>query len=134
MQISRISIRNSAYPDLLREIYDPPQYLYVRGDLPKDSLVAIVGTRKASDYGLKATYQITSGLAKVGAVIVSGLALGIDAMAHRAALDAGGKTVAVLACGLDGIYPASNRHLADEILETGGALVSEYPPGTPPLK
>src|SRR5262249_19620451 len=73
-------------------------------------------------------------LAKSGAVIVSGLALGIDAMAHRAALDAGAKTVAVLACGLDQIYPSSNRGLAAEILETGGALISEYEPGTPPLK
>jgi DNA processing protein len=97
-------------------------------------MVAVVGTRKASDYGLKATYQITSGLAKSGAIIVSGLALGIDAMAHRAALDAGGKTVAVLACGLDEVYPTSNRALAEEILESGGALVSEYEPGTPPLK
>jgi DNA processing protein len=134
MQISRISIQNTAYPDQLRQIDNPPKYLYIRGTLPKDSLVAIVGTRKATNYGLKATYQITSGLAKTGAVIVSGLALGIDAIAHRAALDAGGKTVAVLACGLDQIYPASNHDLAEEILETGGALVSEYEPGTPPLK
>jgi DNA processing protein len=134
MQISRFSQQNTAYPDMLRQIFDPPKVLYVRGTLPKESMVAVVGTRKATDYGLKATYQITSGLAKAGAIIVSGLALGIDAMAHRAALDAGGKTVAVLACGLDEIYPSSNRHLADEILETGGALVSEYEPGSPPLK
>jgi DNA processing protein len=134
MQISKFSIRNTAYPDQLRRIFNPPQHLYVRGTLPKDSLVAIVGTRKATDYGLKATYQISSGLAKTGAVIVSGLALGIDAMAHRAALDAGGRTVAVLASGLDQIYPSSNRALAEQILDTGGALVSEYEPGTPPLK
>jgi DNA processing protein len=134
MQIAKFSKRNTAYPDMLREIASPPEWLYVRGVLPKHSMVAVVGTRKCSDYGLKATYQISSGLAKAGAVIVSGLALGIDAMAHRAALDAGGKTVAVLACGLDEIYPSSNRGLAEEILESGGALISEYEPGTPPVK
>jgi len=98
--------------------------------LPKDSLVAVVGSRRPTAYGERITYQITSELAKAGAVIVSGLAIGVDSIAHRAALDAGGKTVAVLAQGLDRIYPAQHRGLAKEILAKGGALVSEYDVGT----
>lgn len=96
-------------------------------------MVAIVGTRKYTPYGKTVTYQLASELARAGVVIVSGLALGIDGIAHRAALDAGGKTVAVLANGLDKIYPHSHRNLALEILAKGGALISEYEPGTPPL-
>ncbi len=96
-------------------------------------MVAIVGSRRPTAYGEKVTYQIASELARAGAVIVSGLAIGVDSIAHRAALDAGGKTVAVLAHGLDRIYPTQHRGLAKEILATGGALVSEYDLGVPSL-
>lgn len=126
MQISKISFQDSAFPDKLRDLAKPPQHLNVLGTLPKDDMVAIVGTRKCTPYGVRVTYQIASELAKAGAVIVSGLARGIDTIAHQAAIDAGGKTVAVLGTGLNTIYPAQNRPLAKQILATGGALVSEY--------
>jgi DNA processing protein len=93
-------------------------------------MIAIVGTRALTDYGKRVTYEIASELARAGFPIVSGLALGIDSIAHRAALDAGGKTVAVMPCGLDQIYPRKHRALAMEILATGGALVSEYAAGS----
>jgi len=97
-------------------------------------MVAVVGTRRPTAYGERVTYQIAGELAKAGAVIVSGLAIGVDSIAHRAALDAGGRTVAVLAHGLDRIYPPRHRGLAKEILASGGALVSEYDIGTPAHK
>ena len=107
--------------------------LYFIGSLPKKRLptVAIVGTRKPTHYGTETTLRLAEDLAKRGVVIVSGLAFGIDAVAHRAALSVGGITIAVLAGGLDAIYPASHRQLAEDIVKGGGALVSEYPPGTP---
>jgi DNA processing protein len=126
MQISKITSDESAYPDLLRELKDHPKQLYVLGSLPKDSMVAIVGTRNCTPYGEHITYQLAKELALAGAIIVSGLARGLDTIAHRAAIDAGGKTVAVLGTSLHTIYPAQNRSLAKEILATGGALVSEY--------
>jgi DNA processing protein len=108
--------------------------LYFIGELPKErtTTVAIVGTRKPTAYGKEVTYKIAYDLAKRGVVIVSGLALGVDAIAHKAALDAGGNTIAVLANGVDTVYPASNKQLADRILSSGGAILSEYPPGTSP--
>ncbi len=134
MQISKISSKSSKFPDQLRQAGPPVKSINVLGELPKDSLVAIVGSRKPTIYGEKATYQIAKELSRAGAVIVSGLAIGIDSIAHRAALDAGGKTVAVLAHGLDRIYPPRHRGLAAEILAKGGALVSEYEVGIPPYK
>lgn len=95
-------------------------------------MVAIVGTRKSTTYGRGVAYQLANELAKAGVVVVSGLAIGIDGMAHRGALDAGGRTVAILGHGLDRIYPAQHRSLATEILATNGALISEYDTGTPP--
>ncbi|QQR53272.1 DNA-processing protein DprA [bacterium] len=96
--------------------------------------VAIVGTRKPTAYGRQMTYELARELSRAGAVVVSGLAYGCDSIAHQAVIDAGGKTVGVLAHGLDRIYPASHRDLAKEILAYGGALVSEYEPGTVPLQ
>ncbi|UCH24573.1 MAG: DNA-processing protein DprA [Trueperaceae bacterium] len=131
------------YPDGLRTIYDPPLVLYLRGSWPwrKDQNVepslalAIVGTRNASPYGLAQAASIAREVASNGALVVSGLALGIDSAAHRGALEAsGGTTIAVLANGLDQVYPAKNRELASEIIASGGALVSEYPLGTRPLR
>jgi len=121
------------YPSLLMNIPDPPPVLYVKGELlPHDEwALAVVGTRRATVYGREATRTLVSGLAPVGITIVSGLARGIDTHAHQIALDAGGRTVAVLGSGVDIIYPAQNRKLAQRIVDNG-ALVSEYPLGTKP--
>ena len=121
------------YPELLLQIHDPPPVLYVRGELTAEDTwaVAVVGTRNASNYGREAAKVLASDLARAGVTIVSGLARGIDSEAHRAALDAGGRTIAVLGSGLDVIYPWEHRKLASEITEHG-ALVSEYALGVQP--
>lgn len=121
------------YPSRLREIDDAPPVLYVRGAwLPEDEwAVAIVGTRRATAYGRQVTSEFARGLAVNGVTVVSGLARGIDTIAHRTALESGGRTVAVLANGLDHVYPPENRRLADEIVERG-ALITDYPLGTKP--
>ena len=119
------------YPPLLREIYDPPVVLYVRGELDPDSAkIGVVGTRIMTVYGRQVTAALAGELAMSGLTIVSGLARGVDALAHRTALEVGGKTVAVLGSGLDNVYPAENRGLAEKIVASGGAVVSEYPPET----
>jgi DNA processing protein len=122
-----------AYPQRLKEIYDYPPVLYIRGDLLREDecCVAVVGTRRATVYGRQVTEEIVTDLARNGITIVSGLARGIDSIAHRAALEAGARTMAVFACGLDIVYPAENAKLAREIMEHG-ALISEYPLGTKP--
>ena len=124
---------DAAYPPQLHNIYNPPPLLYVKGQiLPEDEwAVAVVGTRRATVYGREATRQIAGDLARNRITIVSGLARGIDAQAHHAALEVGGRTIAVLGCGIDIIYPPENRKLAEEIVERG-ALITEYPLGTPP--
>ncbi len=124
---------HSAYPARLREIADPPPVIYVRGTLsPQDEwALALVGTRRATAYGRQAAGELARDLATNGVTVVSGLARGIDTIAHRAALDAGGRTIAVLANGLDTVYPPENRGLASEIAEAG-ALISDYPLGTKP--
>jgi DNA processing protein len=124
---------DSDYPQLLREIPAPPPLLYVRGGLEPDDAwaVAVVGTRRASVYGKEVTRRLTGDLARSGITVVSGLARGIDGVAHRTALEAGGRTVAVLGCGVDQVYPPEHQELARQILRRG-ALVSEYPLGTPP--
>lgn len=121
------------YPSNLRQVYNPPPVLYVRGRIEKrdEWAVAIVGTRRASVYGKEATQMLSAGLARAGVTVVSGLARGIDAVAHRTCLEAGGRTIAVLGCGLDVIYPPQHAGLAAEIARQG-ALVSEYPLGTRP--
>jgi DNA processing protein len=121
------------YPALLKAIPNPPPVLYVRGGLlPQDAwTLGVVGTRQASVYGREVTRSLVQGLAASGVTVASGLAYGIDTWAHRAALDAGGRTIAVLGSGVDIIYPYANRSLAEEIIRSG-ALVSEYPLGTKP--
>jgi DNA processing protein len=121
------------YPHNLRQTPHPPPVLYVRGEvLPGDSCaVAIVGTRRASAYGREVAYTLASELARNGVTVVSGLALGVDAIAHQAVADVGGRTLAVLGSGVDQIYPASNRSVAEAILRHG-AILSEYPLGTQP--
>lgn len=136
--IQNIAPNNPAFPAILLHISQPLKMLYVQSnnwhDLLSRPKVAIVGSRKATPYGRQVTAQFASGLAKAGIVIVSGLAIGIDSIAHRAALDAGGLTLAVLPAGLDTVYPASHYQLAQTILRQGGALLSEYPPGSTPYK
>ncbi len=137
MKIRKITRGAEDFPEVLRHIPDPPQALYVLGDLApllNKPRLAIVGSRKVTPYGRSVTYDLAQKTAGQGVVIVSGLAIGVDAIAHRAALDIGGLTVAVLACGLDKPYPASHAQLARQILEQGGALISEYPEGMPPLQ
>jgi DNA processing protein len=124
---------DDAYPPNLRKVYNAPPLLYVRGSIEErdEWAVAIVGTRRASVYGKEAARMVSRGLAQAGVTIVSGLARGIDTVAHQACLEAGGRTLAVLGCGVDVTYPASNARLAGEIMERG-ALVSEYALGTRP--
>jgi DNA processing protein len=124
---------DAAYPALLREISDAPPVIHVRGEIREaDALsVAVVGTRRPTPYGKQAAEELAHQLSSNGVCIVSGLARGIDGIAHRAALAAGGRTLAVLACGLDMTYPPEHRRLADEIAENG-ALISEQPLGTEP--
>lgn len=124
---------DSDFPKRLLQLYDPPTVLYVLGKfsgIDEEPVVTVIGTRRASEYSLAVTRQLSMDLAKTGCTIVSGCAVGVDAQAHRAALEAGGKTIAVLACGLNINYPAENGKLKRAILNSGGALVSEYPPGT----
>lgn len=123
------------YLKLLKSIADCPEWLYKMGDLPEERRVsvAIVGTRKPSAYGKEVTLRLAEELARRGIVIVSGLALGVDSIAHRAALDAGGTTIAVLANGLPEIYPSNHKELAGRIISSGGAIISEYETGTPPM-
>jgi len=134
--IKFVLIKNKDYPKLLAEIPDPPPVLYYKGILPKDDefLFAVVGSRACTYYGRQVTEDIVYNLAKSGLIIVSGLALGIDGLAHQAALKANGKTVAVLACGLDQIYPYAHKKIADEIIEKEGAIISENHLGTKPLR
>lgn len=130
--IRLVLLEEAGYPALLKEIPHPPLAVYYRGKLPANPhAAAIVGTRKASGAGRDTAYKFGEGLSLAGITIVSGLALGIDAEAHRGALAGDGGTCAVLPCGLDMIYPPAHRKLARTILESGGALVSEHPPGTP---
>src|SRR5262249_30658050 len=121
------------YPPNLRQIADAPPVLFVRGSLrPEDAnAVALVGTRRATAYGVAVAEKLAHDLASAGVTVVSGLAKGIDTVAHCATVDAGGRTLAVLGNGLDQVYPAANRDLARRVVSSG-ALVSEFPPGTPP--
>jgi DNA processing protein len=126
------------YPALLNELYDPPGVLFVRGALPDETKkhLAVVGSRKATSYGYAAVEKIIEPIAKSGVVIVSGLAYGIDSLAHKKTVECGGTTVAVLGSGIDhaSIYPSQNRTLASHIIASGGAVISEFPVGTPPLR
>ena len=131
--IEKISLGDNGYPKILKEIHDPPKTLYIRGNFSKQDEIAIgvVGTRSYTSYGKRVTEDIAGNLAETGITIVSGLAKGIDAFAHKAALDRGGRTIAVLGSAVDSnsVYPSCNRKLADKI-EKNGAIISEYPSGT----
>ena len=138
-RLERLGIRavtrlSEAYPPALTDIYDPPPTLYVRGDCPLDGerMIAVVGSRRCTRDGQRAAREFARDLAKNGVTVVSGMARGIDSCAHRGALDGGGRTVAVLGCGVDVVYPPENEALMREIIDSGGAVVSEFVPGTPP--
>lgn len=128
-----VTLASACYPENLRHIYDPPPYLYVKGEITgqDQNAVAVIGSRDASAYGLRAADTISRDLAASAITIVSGMARGIDSQAHRAALAAGGRTIAVLGSGLDVVYPAENRRLYNAIA-SHGAIVSEFPMGTEP--
>lgn len=131
-----ITYEDDKYPNRLKEIINPPAVLYVDGELPdvdNEVLIGIVGTRKASDYAIKVTDIMSRGIAECGAVVVSGGALGVDASAHRGAILSGGKTIAVLGCGLGTNYLLENKSLRDSIKQNG-ALVTEFPPFTKPSR
>lgn len=131
--VQLLTIKSETYPELLKQIADPPLVLYVKGKLFKlGYAVAIVGSRECSKYGSQAADYFAEGLARKGIPIISGGAKGIDTIAHTACLRAGGKTIAVLGCGIDRVYPESNRQLFREIAENG-ALITEFAPGTQPL-
>lgn len=134
--IKIITINDEEYPKKLKEIYDPPIILYLRGnmDILNNTSIAIIGCREASEYGISAAKYFAYNLAKKEINIVSGLAKGIDSFAHIGAICAKGKTIAVVGNGLDSIYPKENIQIAEKILETGGTIISEYPLGTKPEK
>jgi len=132
MKINKISPQKHKYLQIIESIAKKPEILYIKGTLPERRItsVAVVGSRKPTAYGKEVTYRLAYDLAKHGIVVISGLALGVDSIAHRAALDAGGITLAVLASGVDVIYPASHKQLAKDIMKNGGSIISEYEPGT----
>ncbi len=135
--IKDISIKDREYPQLLKEIHDPPKKIYIRGDINilNKPGIAVVGTRNATDYGIKATEEIIKNIPR-GFIIISGLALGIDTVAHRSALRNNIPTVAVLGSSVDdqSIYPRENAKMVYEIIEKGGAVISEYEPPFPPQR
>jgi DNA processing protein len=133
--VTLVTVLDDDYPANLRLVYDRPPFLFVRGELRDEDrrAIAVVGTRKASDRGLHEATELARGLAERGVTVLSGLALGIDAAAHRAALDAGGRTIAVIGNGIAArIYPRNNAKLADEIVASGGVIVSQFLPQAPP--
>ncbi len=136
MKINKVVQKHKHYPAYLTEITHPPKQLYFIGEPLEDYLpaVTIVGSRKVTNYGEQVTYRLAYDLAKLGITIVSGLALGVDGIAHQGALDAGGRTIAVLASGLDQVTPTTHRNLAIQILRKHGTIISEYEPGMPALK
>lgn len=133
-EIKKISIKEKDFPQCLKEIKDPPETIFYRGGLPKDNTkcFAIVGTRLCSEYGKRVALEFAGDLADAGLIIVSGLAPGIDTCSHLACVEKKKKTIAVLETGIDrkSIYPKENLELSEKILETGGCLISELPPGT----
>lgn len=132
--VTLLSLCDESYPELLRQIHRPPPILYVLGDGTQlhRPQIAVVGSRKPSPGGLENAHAFSQFLASSGFTVTSGLALGVDGAAHKGALKAGGNTVAVLGCGIDCIYPYRHRALSEEILQKGGAIISEFPVGTAP--
>jgi DNA processing protein len=132
-RVKVITLTDELYPANLKRIYDPPPFLYMKGDIKKedDSAIAIVGSRKATPYGRMMAERLGKDLASHGVTVVSGMARGIDTFSHQGALSVGGRTVAVLGCGIDIVYPPENKRLMDKIIESG-AVITEFPFSTPP--
>lgn len=134
-EIKKVKITDKDYPEAIKTLSDAPEILYYRGTLPtkNEVCVAVVGTRRPSDYGKQVTLEISGELADAGVTVVSGMAPGIDTFAHRACVERGKRTIAVLGTGLDEktLYPQQNLQLSRDILKHGGCLISEYPPGAP---
>jgi len=137
-QTTLITLADSNYPSRLKQIFDPPACFFLKGALPDEQLthLAVVGTRHPSHYGMRSTQSLVTSLAQSNVVIVSGLAYGVDTIAHKTTLEQNGKTIAVLGCGIDdaSIYPSGNKKLAQQITDSCGAVMSEFPFGTLPLK
>ena len=132
--ISYLTSFDDNYPKLLKQIYDPPTVIYFKGQLKdEEKTLAVVGTRKITGYGRVVTEKFVRGLVAAGLTIVSGLAKGVDSQAHLSTIKSGGRTIAVLGGGLNYIYPPENRSLAEQIVESGGAVMSEFPPDYPSL-
>ena len=131
--VRAVSMEDSDYPEKLRMIPDAPELLYIRGTIPEGPALSVVGSRHNTRYGRDSALRLSRDIASCGVLIVSGLARGIDTAAHEGALSGSGKTAAVMGCGLDQIYPPENKALAEKIVASGGALVSEFALGTPPL-
>jgi DNA processing protein len=136
MSIQKINRQNKNYPELLTKIYDPPEQLYYQGLVLKQEKfpIGVVGTRKMSSYGRQMTNFFVEKLSQARATIISGLALGIDGLAHQIALKNKARTIAVLGSGLKKIYPSQHQKLAQEIINSQGAVISEYPPLSPPTQ
>lgn len=136
--IKEVTITDKNYPEAIKKLSDAPEVLYYRGVLPakKETCVAVVGTRRPSDYGKQVTFEITGELVDAGLIIVSGLAPGIDTFAHTACVERGKRTIAVLGSGLEdkSIYPQQNLKLSRDIIKNGGCLISEYKPNDPGYK
>ena len=134
--MNKVYISDKNYPELLKKISNPPSELYFNGNLNQKEKypLAVVGTRKISDYGRQITEYFVKVLAQAGVTIISGLALGVDGLAHKTALQANGKTIAVLGSGLNNIYPTTHKKLAQDIIDSGGAVVTEYEPDVNPSK
>jgi DNA processing protein len=133
--IQLLYLSSREYPELLKNIARPPTVLYVRGKIPSlERSIAVVGTRKITAHGVSATQKIVHRLIKNGVTIISGMAKGVDTIAHETALKSGGKTIAVLGSGLDIIFPKENEKLYEAIVESGGAVMSEFPLETPPFR
>jgi DNA processing protein len=135
MNITTLTTKDKHYPQVLKQIDSPPKQLFTLGqpigDEPK---LTVIGSRDPSYYGINVCQKIVDEISRAGVTVVSGLALGIDSIAHEACIKAGGKTIAVMPAGLDKIYPRSHANLAKKILASGGTLIAEYPIGTEPLK
>jgi len=137
IKVKKLTLEDGEFPEILRSIPNPPKELYVLGSLAEllaKPRLAVVGSRHVTPYGRQVTSSLVEAVARRGVVIISGLALGVDAIAHQAALTAGSQTIAVLPCGLDRLYPSTNARLGKQILEQGGALVTEYPESTEPMR
>ncbi len=134
--IHAVGFEEKDFPPLLREITDPPILIFYRGQLPVSEIpaIAMVGTRHPTGEGINSALTLGKDFAERSVTVISGLAYGIDTFSHRGCLEGGGKTVAVLACGVEVVYPRTNKRLATAILETGGCILSEYPPGTEPMR